>query len=648
MEKNIKLIKEENAVHHTMAFVRMNPPHAGHGELVDKVQEVQKKNGGTHSIVLSKTSDPKKNPLTPEQKLQHVRNAFPHAHVESDDGLLQHLSKLHKRGVTHLHMVAGADRLEGFKKLIQQYNGKKGPHGYYNFKHITFHSSGERDPDAEGIEGYSASKMREYAHNGDFKSFAAAAPRTMKPEHVKAMFNDVKAGLAAPKKERLKEEHCAANFKAIFLVGGPGSGKDFLIHSSLNEFAVKEVSMERVFNAIVKETNIEELEDFPSVIVNGNADNLDKVVVVKAIMETMGYDTSMIYVYTSDESSKNRNDFRISRGAKTFSENIRKIKYDISVSNLEKYVEMFESFVLYDNSNNFVTVNEEKKKEITGWLSELHDTVTNFLAKEPSNESAVEWIVERVLEVGLPTTAAFAGVLTPGQYSNKVHTYANADKIIPGPKYSQKAAHPEKEGNKYTGGGVAFASRNSTQRTIPENVKHHKAVKDPIRKIGPVLNIATTGTGGTTYQDTGGGVEIGPNSESVSVKQIKSRIKNKIKPAASPGEMLKQNAAGGGGDYVPSVGGIQELKKPKYGTKMASDYGMVQNFGSSSASGLGTTGYKEETKKKKKFKRIMDNPDKPSTGLGIGAQMGSELMTATFEEVKKRVETSAFNFDEVL
>mgnify|MGYP003351757742 CR=1 FL=1 len=94
MDKNLKLIKEENAVHHTMAFVRMNPPHAGHGELVDKVHEVQKKNGGTHSIVLSKTHDPKKNPLSPEQKLQHVKNAFPHAHVEQDDGLLQHLAKI--------------------------------------------------------------------------------------------------------------------------------------------------------------------------------------------------------------------------------------------------------------------------------------------------------------------------------------------------------------------------------------------------------------------------------------------------------------------------------------------------------------------------------------------------------------------------
>jgi len=108
-------ITEEHAVHHTMAFARMNPPHAGHGEVVDKVNEVQKKHGGTSSIVLSRSHDSKKNPLTPEQKVHHAQNAFPHAHFESDDGLLQHLSKLHKKGVTHLHMVAGTDRIEDLR-----------------------------------------------------------------------------------------------------------------------------------------------------------------------------------------------------------------------------------------------------------------------------------------------------------------------------------------------------------------------------------------------------------------------------------------------------------------------------------------------------------------------------------------------------
>jgi len=651
-------ITEEHAVHHTMAFARMNPPHAGHGEVVDKVNEVQKKHGGTSSIVLSRSHDSKKNPLTPEQKVHHAQNAFPHAHFESDDGLLQHLSKLHKKGVTHLHMVAGTDRIEGFKKLIHQYNGKKGPHGYYNFKHVTFHSSGERDPDAEGIEGYSASKMREHAQNNDFKSFSAAAARTMKPKHVREMFNDVRNGLASGKKKKLKEEACAEHFKALFLVGGPGSGKDFLIHSALNEFNMKEVSMERIFTAIVKETNIEELENFPSVIVNGNADNYDKVLVTKTIMEEMGYDTSMIYVYSTDESSKARNDYRIARGLKTFSEEVRKEKYNSSIKNIEQFLDMFESFILYDNSNNFVLVDDHKKQEITGWLTEMNEHVMSFLSKDPSKESVYEWIQERVMEVGTYDTNRFHNIITPGQISNEVRTYAEADKIIPPPKFGKQ---DPRDGDKYIGGGVASAGRNSNQRTIPENATHHSAHKHGERTINP-SNYASTGA--TTSMGTGDigvasttgqtseeedKIPVGQNGTSpqsfsgITEKLIKNKIKNKIKPATPPSDLLKFNAAGGGGDYVPSVGGIQEKKKlSKYAVPTNSNYGNVQSLGAPTS--VGMYGYKEETKKKKK----PINTPVPSDALGKENEMGSETLTATLESIKYRALNVSHNFDQEL
>ena len=166
---SLKLIKEENAVHHTMAFVRMNPPHAGHGELVDKVHEVQKKNGGTHSIVLSKTHDPKKNPLTGEQKVKHLKRYAPGANIRASSKenptLFSHAAELHKSGVTHLHVVAGSDRVAEYKKKFKELNGKPNKEGNvpFNFKKITVHSAGTRDPDAEGDTGMSGTKMREHA-----------------------------------------------------------------------------------------------------------------------------------------------------------------------------------------------------------------------------------------------------------------------------------------------------------------------------------------------------------------------------------------------------------------------------------------------------------------------------------------------------
>lgn len=190
--------------HHTLFWGRANPPHAGHEEAYKKVKENIRKTGGTGSIILSRSYDPRKNPLTPEQKEKHAKRAFPDVNTAVADAkhptLLNQLSKLHEQGVTHLHMVAGSDRIPEYNKLINKYNGVPGTHGYYNFKHVNLISSGERDPDAEGTAGISASTQRQHVQNNDLKSFSAGAPTSMKASHVKEMFNDVKAGMNPPKK----------------------------------------------------------------------------------------------------------------------------------------------------------------------------------------------------------------------------------------------------------------------------------------------------------------------------------------------------------------------------------------------------------------------------------------------------------------
>jgi len=199
----------EHERHHTLFWGRANPPHAGHEEAYKKVKENTRKTGGTGSIVLSRTYDPKKNPLTPEQKEKHAKRAFPDVNTSVADPkhptLLHQLSKLHDQGVTHLHMVAGSDRIPEYKKLVNKYNGVSGTHGHYNFKHVNLVSSGERDPDAEGTAGISASTQRQHVQNNDLKSFSAGVPGSMKSHHVKELFNDVKAGMTPPQKKTVKE-----------------------------------------------------------------------------------------------------------------------------------------------------------------------------------------------------------------------------------------------------------------------------------------------------------------------------------------------------------------------------------------------------------------------------------------------------------
>jgi hypothetical protein len=205
--------------HHVLAFGRMNPITSGHEAVVNKLHSVAKEHGASHSLVVSHSQDAKKNPLTGEQKVAHAKNAFPGTKVSSASKeaptILHHAAAAHAAGATHLHVIAGSDRHEEMHNLLHKYNGKDSGHGHYNFKKITVHSSGERDPDAEGTSGMSASKMREHAASGNKAEFHKGAPSKMKPEHKDAMYNDVRKGMNI--KEELRPDMGAETYINDFI-----------------------------------------------------------------------------------------------------------------------------------------------------------------------------------------------------------------------------------------------------------------------------------------------------------------------------------------------------------------------------------------------------------------------------------------------
>lgn len=190
------------------APARMNPPTAAHRLIIDTALQAAREHDAPHHIILTRTHDVVKkktgagirNPLTPEQKLKHARRFFPDANVQLADkdkpNLLSQLSDLHARGHDHVIMVAGSDRIPDYKRLIDGYNGKSGPHGYFNFKKVSFRSAGERDPDAEGPAGWSATKSRQTAEAGDYKTFKKnAVPGHLHDLHTRELFDDLRGGM---------------------------------------------------------------------------------------------------------------------------------------------------------------------------------------------------------------------------------------------------------------------------------------------------------------------------------------------------------------------------------------------------------------------------------------------------------------------
>jgi 5'(3')-deoxyribonucleotidase len=77
------------------------------------------------------------------------------------------------RGYKNVTMVAGSDRANEFKAFLDQYNNKPDKKGNipFQFDSIDVVSSGERDPDGEGVSGISASAARAAVVAGDQAAF---------------------------------------------------------------------------------------------------------------------------------------------------------------------------------------------------------------------------------------------------------------------------------------------------------------------------------------------------------------------------------------------------------------------------------------------------------------------------------------------
>ena len=144
---------------------RFNPPTTGHLKMIEAAAAQQSKYSGAPLYVFpTHSQDPAKNPLPHSLKVAYMKKMFKkyarNIQVSKARNVFEMATMLHDKGHRAIVLVAGSDRVNEFEKLLNQYNGVKGKHGYYGFDSIEVISAGERDPDAEGVSGMSASKMR--------------------------------------------------------------------------------------------------------------------------------------------------------------------------------------------------------------------------------------------------------------------------------------------------------------------------------------------------------------------------------------------------------------------------------------------------------------------------------------------------------
>ena len=196
------VIKEESGPFKIVfTFGRMNPPTVGHEKLVNKVKDIARKEGAKAEVYLSQTQDAKKNPLSYDDKVMLAREAFgsivQNINLKTIIDVMKHISSKY----TEVILVVGDDRVGEFDTLLNKYNGKD-----YNFSSIKVVSAGQRDPDAEGVEGMSASKMRDAAREGDKDKFKSGLPKKLQV-HADDIYTMVRAGMKLAESSSDLEEY---------------------------------------------------------------------------------------------------------------------------------------------------------------------------------------------------------------------------------------------------------------------------------------------------------------------------------------------------------------------------------------------------------------------------------------------------------
>ena len=179
----------------SVTFGRFNPPTVGHEKLLNKVAQQAKSTGGEYRIYPSRSEDPKKNPLDAGTKIGFMKQAYPdHANAiqnnEEMRTIFDVLTTLDGEGYSSVNLVVGGDRVSEFNSLAQKYNGD-----IYTFDEINVVSAGARDPDGEGVEGMSASKLRKAAAEDDFDSFRKGMSKSLGKDGTEKLYTTLRQAM---------------------------------------------------------------------------------------------------------------------------------------------------------------------------------------------------------------------------------------------------------------------------------------------------------------------------------------------------------------------------------------------------------------------------------------------------------------------
>jgi len=207
-------------------------------------------------------------------------------------------------------------------------------------------------------------------------------------------FNELQEGLQDPN-----------IFKAFFLAGGSGVGKSYVARYTTGGTGIRVVNSDDVFEKYLKaaglsmkmgsedprrdelrgkakkvtaERQANYIEGRMGLVIDGTGKDYDKIRAQKSELESLGYDTHMIFVNTSIEVALERN----AKRDRTVPEDVAILGWKETQSNLGKFSSLFRgTMVIVDNNEPDDDIEMITFKE-----------VKRLLGKKVKNTRAKQWI----------------------------------------------------------------------------------------------------------------------------------------------------------------------------------------------------------------------------------------------------------------
>jgi predicted kinase len=201
-------------------------------------------------------------------------------------------------------------------------------------------------------------------------------------------------------------------FKAVFMAGGPGSGKSYIVRQIgfegmgfkiLNSDIVYETLMKKAGMPLTpdsiyspkgqkirdraKELTYQREEDWVDgrlgIVIDGTGKDYNKISKTNAWLKQFGYDTMMVMVNTDLETAQERNANR----PRTLPPRQVEMMWQGVQSNIGKFQTLFgmSNMFIIDNSN-------ENEAEAASQATSLYGKINNWAKNVPKNRIAQDWI----------------------------------------------------------------------------------------------------------------------------------------------------------------------------------------------------------------------------------------------------------------